>query len=254
MDKDTKTNTNTMTDDELQDMIRKGVKPKDESRARLGQYLSWRLHIYDLYEWKGTILADSFVEDFQHFDRDDFEAFKKNDIKRLRNQLRSKGVFVRVKRFLSISDVLMKAIQDELTWPEDDPKGPQSRRPLLSQTPTPPNPKATTIPTAIPNVTVPVPKIVTVSNITETTALVYGLNQRVPNLLPSPYQIMQDFGAKQNHGHSKELVQPTITTTQPETQQKKKKKRNEKTRQQYKQKQARALRVTIQIQEVARPS
>ena len=149
---------------------------------------------------------------------------------------------------MPISDALVEAIREELIWPENDPDRPPSQY----QDSTPLNPKATTIPTAptAPNITVPVPNIIPAPIMTETAAPVY---ERIPNLLPSPYQIMQDFGVKQNHGHSKELVQPTITTTQPETQQKKKK-RNEKTRQQYKQKKARALRVTVQVQEVAHPS
>ena len=103
--------------------------------------------------------TDSFAEDFQHFDRDDFEAFKKDDIKRLRNQLRSKGVIVRVKWFLSISDALVEAIQEELTWPENDPDRPQFRLPQY-QTSTPSNPMASTAP----NINLPVPKIIPAPN------------------------------------------------------------------------------------------
>ncbi|KAF6220932.1 hypothetical protein HO133_002613 [Letharia lupina] len=33
-----------------------------------------------------------------------------------------------------------------------------------------------------------------------------GPDYRIPHLLPSPYQVIQDFGTKQNHGHSKELT------------------------------------------------
>ena len=86
MNKDIKANTNiTITDnDELQNMLRKGVRPKDETRARLDRYLAWRLHIYNTYGWKEKNLADSFVEDFEYFEKDDFEAFGKNNLKRLR--------------------------------------------------------------------------------------------------------------------------------------------------------------------------
>ena len=188
---DIKANINiTMDDDELQDMIRKGVKPKDESRVRLDQYLYWRLHIYDLYEWKGAILSDSFAEDFQHFDRDDFEAFKKDDIKRLRNHLRSKGVFVRIRRFLAISDALVEAIREELVWSENDSDRPSSQHQ---------NSTATTIPTIstasnsalnitfisiiAPNST-PVSTITPASNIAEIVAPTY---ERMPHLLPSLY-------------------------------------------------------------------
>ena len=117
MDKDTKINPNIMTDvinNELQDMLRKGVKSKDEFRARLDQYLAWRLYIYDTYGWKGKNLADLFVEDFEYFEKDDFEAFGKNDIKRLRTQLRSNGAYIRVKRFMPISEALVEAIREEL--------------------------------------------------------------------------------------------------------------------------------------------
>ena len=38
---------------------------------------------------------------------------------------------------------------------------------------------------------------------TETVAPAYG---RIPHLLPSPYQIIQDFGINQSHKHSKKLA------------------------------------------------
>ena len=188
-----------MTKDELKEF--QGAKPPDTKEV-LEQFVLWRIQQYTTHKF--TTLSDVFADDFAQYVREDFEALDKDVITSLRDCLRANGAYVKKGRGLSMAKELAYVIQEEVPWPPDDedrppPKTshyyPQQQRPLgqpLGQAPPlPPQPPVQTENTGQ---ILPLP------------AQNYGPNYRTPHLLPSPYQVIQEFGTRQVHGHSKELA------------------------------------------------
>ena len=120
-----------------------------------------------------------------------------------------------------MSQALANVVQEDIPWPEDDEGRPPSKHPQQ------PSQQAATAPVyhqqqahqqqphitpitqlpgsnQLPSSNQPFPGP-NQSNITPPTPI-YGPNHRIPHLLPSPHQIIQDFDTKQHHGHSKELA------------------------------------------------
>ena len=217
----TNINTNIMTERELNKMLSKGVDPKKETIETLTQFVRWRVQAYEQHKWDP--LSDIFAEEFQLFDREDFDALDKAELYSLRTCLRTNGVYVRKGRGVSMAQALANVVQEEIPWPEDEEGRPPSKHPQQAPSQQAQVPVSTQIHPQIhhqqqaqqqqprqqlyqqaqqpvvgnitqnqPNITSPAP--------------IYGPNHRIPHLLPSPHQIIQDFDTKQHHGHSKELA------------------------------------------------
>ena len=212
---------NIMTEDELNNMLSKGVKPKEEIKVTLTQFVRWRIQTYEQHKWRN--LSDIFAEDFQQFVKEDFETLDKDTLYSLRDCLRANGVYIRRGRGVTASQALTNVVQQDIPWPEDDEERPpskpqvqtypqqqlyqqaqaqaaqvypqqQARQQAQQQQPyTTPITQLLPTPVYGPNQLPPTPPV-------------YGPNHRIPHLLPWPHQIIQDFGIKQNHGHSKELT------------------------------------------------
>ncbi len=186
-----------MTEQELEDMLDNGVSPSD-TKERLIQFVNWRIQQYTIRKYEA--LSTVFADDFEQFTKEDFHKLGKTIITDLRDCLRKNGVYVQKARLYSIAQALAEVVKEEIPWPPDDegrppPKQlnppqqqpiyrPENTAPLPPQQPYQPENPAPILP--------PAP--------------VYGPNYRIPHQLPSPYQVIQDFGTEQSHGHSKELT------------------------------------------------
>ena len=184
-----------MTERELKNMLEKEVKPMDNTAKRLEQFVHWRIRKYTLHKWK--TLSDVFADDFQHFDKESFEALDKDNITELRDCLRTNKVYVKKGRGVPIAQALANVIQDEIPWPQDDEDRPPPKQSHFYPQPIQPVQSFQQTQQPIIDNTTPIQPPPTPN---------YGPNYRVPHLLPSPYQVIQDFDTKQNHGHSKELT------------------------------------------------
>ena len=101
-------NNNTMTDDELNNMLFKGINPKDVFKETLSQFVRWRIQSYNQHKW--NLLSDIFAEEFQNFTRDDFEILSKETQYSLRTCLRANEVYVRKERGVIASQALAKVV------------------------------------------------------------------------------------------------------------------------------------------------
>ncbi|KAA6410750.1 MAG: hypothetical protein FRX48_05060 [Lasallia pustulata] len=138
---------------------------------------------------------------FQYFGGEDFEDLAKDIVRDIQDHLRANGVYVRKGHGVRISQSLADVVKNDLPWPEDDDNHPPpkpKRDPQLQEPIQPPQPRDhefqpvctqgqadEQIPPCVVN---PIP------------------NYRIPHLLPSPYQILQDFKKDKNHGHGRELA------------------------------------------------
>ncbi len=102
-----KTPKDTMTERELEDLLSKGVKPSDAEE--INQLVRWRIQEYTLHKWKS--LADIFADEFQLFIKEDFEKLSKDNIRGLRDCLRTNGVYVQKGRGISIAQALANVVQ-----------------------------------------------------------------------------------------------------------------------------------------------
>lgn len=124
--------TDTMTERELRDMLSKGVKRTD-SEERLNQFVRWRIQEYTLHKWN-DYLSDIFAEEFtqqqpfQHFVKEDFEKLSKDNIRALRDCLRTNGVYVQKGRKISIAQALANAVKEDIPWPSDDEERPPPKQ------------------------------------------------------------------------------------------------------------------------------
>ena len=125
---DTENNTknNIMTEHEMNNMLSRGVDPKQEIKETLTQFVRWRIKAYEQHK-KG--LSDIFAEDFQQFVREDFETLEKDAMYSLRLCLRVNGVYVRKGRGVVVSQALADVVQKDILWPEDDEERPPSKHP-----------------------------------------------------------------------------------------------------------------------------
>lgn len=67
---------------------------------------------WETYNWKDTLLWESFQDDFKGYKEDDFRLVNNNDIRRLRTFLRSRGVWIEKSR-TTIVKSLFNALQEE---------------------------------------------------------------------------------------------------------------------------------------------
>ena len=120
-------NTNTMTERELNNMLFKGVDPKKETIETLTQFVRWRIQAYEQHKWDS--LSNIFVEEFQQFVKEDFDTLDKGELYSLRTCLRANGVYIRKGRGVAISQALANAVQEDISWPENDEGRPPSKHP-----------------------------------------------------------------------------------------------------------------------------
>ncbi|KAF6227508.1 hypothetical protein HO173_012248 [Letharia columbiana] len=220
----------TMTLHQLKDMLNKGVEPTDTDE-RIEQFVRWRIQDYNENKWES--LSDIFAEEFRLFAKEDFEALSKEQQYGLRNCLRANGVYVKKGRGVLMSESLANIVQEDIPWPLNDEDRPPPKQqqyyPPQQQTiqpqqpyrpentvPLPPQPAyhqpyrpENTVPLPPqqpyqqpyrPENTVPLPPQPPYRPENPAPILpltpAYGPNYRAPHLLPSPYQVIQDFGTK----------------------------------------------------------
>ena len=203
----------TMTKDELEDMLENGITSSDP-KERLNQFVLWRIQQYTLNKWK--TLSAIFSEEFQQFTaKEDFEAIKKFNITMLRDCLRNNGVYVKKARLYPIAQALADVVKEDIPWPlNDEDRPPPKQQQPVQQLQQPIQQQAQYYsPQMQPQQVVPPENAIHLppqppnppENIAPILPL-YGPNYRIPHQLPSPHQVIQDYGTKQSHGHSKELT------------------------------------------------
>ena len=142
----------------------------------------------------------------------------------MRDCLRANEVYVPKGRGIVASQALADVVLEDIPWPEDDEEPPPATAAPAPAAAAPAPAAAQGYPQQQAQQQQPVQQPI-VDNTTPIAQLppiygpnqlppapVYGPNHRIPHLLPSPHQIIQDFGIKQKHGHSKKPL-----TTSEET-------------------------------------
>ena len=201
-----------MTLHQLEDMLSKGAEPTD-TNERLEQFVLWRIQEYNENKWDA--LSDIFAEEFQQFAKEDFETLSKKTLYGLRNCLRANGVYVKKGRGVLMSESLANIVQEDIPWPLNDEDRPPPKQqqyyPPQQQTIQPQQPyrPENTVPLPPqpayhqpyrPENTIPLPPQPPYRPENPAPILLltsaYDPNYRVPHLLPTPYQVIQDFDTK----------------------------------------------------------
>lgn len=79
---------------------------------------------YVSQQWKGSSLSEFFADDFIQFSIEDFRSLDANIRRNLRDHLRRSGVYVPKGRNVQIANALHAVVENELSWPIDDPERP----------------------------------------------------------------------------------------------------------------------------------
>jgi len=100
-----------------------GINATTTDIKEVKAFVDWRLSIYKENGWKGFDLWESFVDDFETFTKGILDELGKDRLKRLRDHLREKGVYVKKEARKSITDGLLGAIHEPTPskWPADVP-------------------------------------------------------------------------------------------------------------------------------------
>ena len=94
-----------LTDKDLQDLLRHGFHPSKHSDETIDKFAQWRIQIYRLNGYTNSNLSNEFADDFQYFNKTDFGKMAKDIKSCLRDFLRSKGAFVKKVRSFPVSTV-----------------------------------------------------------------------------------------------------------------------------------------------------
>jgi hypothetical protein len=90
--------------------------------------MSWRMSLYRDEGWNRSGLSLYFGEDFCNWKSAMFKKASADAIRRLRNFLRRRGVYVSKGPDTHMADALAAAIKEELAWPSDEDEKPEPRR------------------------------------------------------------------------------------------------------------------------------
>jgi hypothetical protein len=187
------------------------------------------LEEYDELEFRNFDLWDQFKDDFESFTEDTFKSANQTFVRKIRNQLRKYGVWVKKERQGNAAQALYQTLLEEdlAPWPEGEVRacvdkgeifdsrridiilskeGKASTPTPSTTTPTPP------IPTPTPSATTPTP-----SKPTPTPSIpapTPSTNSNTPEHVNKPEQFGTEQGAKQpseqqQQGHGKELANLT---------------------------------------------
>ena len=93
----------------------------ETTRESVAEDIANAITIWKTYDWKDTDLWESFQDDFKGYTEDDFRLVNNNDIRRLRNFLRGRGVWIEKSR-TTIAKSLFNALQEEepTQWSDAD--------------------------------------------------------------------------------------------------------------------------------------
>ncbi len=109
---------------------RRGCTPADLPDEDIEEFTKWKLEKYKASTRTGPGLSEAFAEDFQLFTKDTFGQCEPEILRDLRDLLRSRGVYVRMGRGISIAKELANVVQNDIPWPEDDHQRPVTRSPV----------------------------------------------------------------------------------------------------------------------------
>jgi len=113
-----------------------GIDIRSADEADITQYTEWRISVYEGLVWRrAEDLVDYYADDFKDFTRDTFNICPSDVLKRLRDCLRERCIYVRKGRGVQIANELHKAVHEDSPWPDDDPDKPEQILRATSQTP-----------------------------------------------------------------------------------------------------------------------
>src|SRR5467141_3094068 len=113
-----------------------GIDIGSADEADITQYTEWRISVYEGMVWRrAEDLVDYYADDFKDFTRDTFNICPSDVLKRLRDCLRERCIYVRKGRGVQIANELHKAVHEDSPWPDDDPDKPEQILRATSQTP-----------------------------------------------------------------------------------------------------------------------
>ncbi|RKF83614.1 hypothetical protein GcC1_000019 [Golovinomyces cichoracearum] len=72
--------TDTLNDKDLQNLLRYGFQPSNHSVETIDKFTQWRIQIYHINRYNNSNLSNEFADDFQYFNKTNFEKTAK-DIK-----------------------------------------------------------------------------------------------------------------------------------------------------------------------------
>ncbi|KAF6229782.1 hypothetical protein HO173_011212 [Letharia columbiana] len=233
MDTKMATDSPPMTTSELEEL--QGAKPPD-NKEELEKFVRWRIQQYKIHKF--TTLSDVFADDFALYVREDFEVLSKDAITSLRDCLRANGAYVKERKRTLDGQRISRRNQGR------DPMAIRRRRPsptktisLLPSATVSINAGTTALSTGEhyssppqtpyqPIVEDTTPVHLPPTPIVEDTTPVHPPSTpsdgpphyRVPHLLPSPYQVIQDFEIKEQavaEDSLKSTTMKSITSSSP---------------------------------------
>lgn len=91
-----------------------------EDKAIFGSFC---LQMYERnMQWKNEDLSEYFADDFRSYTTDVFKLIDGEVRRKIRDLLRTRGVYVREGRNIYISDTLYEVVKDDIPWPENEPQ------------------------------------------------------------------------------------------------------------------------------------
>ena len=84
----------------------------EKTRESVAEEIAEAVTTWEKYDWKDSDLWESFQDDFEGYTEEDFRLVNSNDIRKLRNFIRRRGVWIEKSR-LTIAKSLFNALQEE---------------------------------------------------------------------------------------------------------------------------------------------
>ena len=93
----------------------------EKTRESVAEEIAEAVKTWEKYDWKDSDLWESFQDDFEGYTEEDFKLVNNNDIRKLRNFLRRRGVWIEKSR-LTIAKSLFNALQEKepTQWTDTD--------------------------------------------------------------------------------------------------------------------------------------
>src|SRR6266516_5585907 len=98
---------------------RNGIDLGSADSDEIEGFIEWRIKVYKREEWQGKDLWEVFEDDFEGFTKETFQGGGKDATRKLRDCLRTKGVYVPKDR-RPITTNLELVLKEYQEWPADD--------------------------------------------------------------------------------------------------------------------------------------
>ena len=108
----------------------RGIIQLPATAKDINDYIRWKIDTIKEQDQKGSDLSEYYRVDFEDFKLDNFDQASQTLLRLLQDTLRRRGVYVsKGRQGYRLSIALVKAVDDELPQPKDDPQRPDIGRP-----------------------------------------------------------------------------------------------------------------------------